>query len=93
MAASIGSHYDAHSADPAVHAAAVTPSDTVDLTNASTALFLNATAGQTLTVIMLGGETGILFTFVAAFTGFVPLRVTRVMATGTNATGIVALWR
>lgn len=79
--------------DPAVHAAAVTTSDTVDLVHATTALFLNATAAQTLTVNMVGGETSVLFTFAAAFTGIFPIRVTRVLATGTNATGIVALWR
>ena len=69
--------------------AAVTPSDTVDLTNVSLAIYVGATGN--LTVIMAGAGESVAFTAIPAGTLF-RIRVTRVMATGTTATGIVALW-
>ena len=88
MAASIGSHFDAHSADPAVHAAVVTPSDTTDLANATTAIYVGGTGN--IQVTMLGGET-VIFSNVPV--GWQPIRVTRIWATNTTATTIVACWR
>ncbi len=84
--------------DPAHHAIAVTPSDTDDLANASTALWLTLSAASSiLKVNMLGGET-VTFTFANAAASatpiILPLRVTRVWSSTTaNVTNIVALWR
>lgn len=84
--------------DPAHHAAAVTPSDTDDLANASTALWVTLSAGTaTLKVTMLGGEA-VTFAFANAAASatplILPLRVTRVWSTGTsNVANIMALWR
>lgn len=76
------------SGDPATHAEAVTPSDTVDLTAISRALYVGG-AGN-LVVITMGGET---VTLVGATAGsIIPLRVTRVKATDTTATSIVSLY-
>jgi hypothetical protein len=70
------------------HAAAVTPSDTIDLGTVAQRLFVGG-AGN-LVVITVGGET-VTFTGVTAGTQFA-LQVARVKATGTTATNIVALW-
>jgi hypothetical protein len=72
---------------PALHAAVVTPSNTVDLTYVSRALVIG-TAGD-VKVTTLGGET---VTLPAVPAGILPLRVTRVFATGTTAASISALW-
>lgn len=69
------------------NAAAVTPSDTANLTPVAWALLIGT--GGTLKVDTLGGQTGVALTAPA---GLFPLMVTRVYATGTAATGIVALW-
>jgi hypothetical protein len=83
--------------DPAIHAALVTTSDTADLAHVTTSLWLGGIAASaTLSVIMAGGET-VTFTFgnsaaLAPLT--LPVRVSRVLATGTaNISNIVALWR
>lgn len=89
----LGSHWDAHATDPAVHAAVVTPSDTTDLANVTTGIFVSAAAAATLAVNMLGGEGPVGFAFAAGYTGVLPIRATRILATGTNFTNIVALWR
>lgn len=73
-------------ASPAQHAAAVTPNDSTDLTSASRALFVGS-AGD-ISVIMAGGET---VTFANA-SGWMPIRVSRVRATDTTASNIVAVW-
>ncbi len=84
--------------DPAHHAVVVTPSDTDDLVNASTALWVTLSAAASiLKVNMLGGET-VTFTFANAAASatplILPLRVTRVWSTTTaNVTNIIALWR
>jgi hypothetical protein len=72
---------------PASNAVLVTPDDNADLTDASRALWIG-TAGD-LTVTMLGGQT---LTFPNLLGGWHPIRVTRVHATGTAASGIVAVW-
>jgi hypothetical protein len=72
---------------PANNAAVVTPNNSTDLTYASRALVVGV-AG-TITVDMVGIGTNIELTVEA---GVLPIRVTRVYATGTTATNIVALW-
>jgi hypothetical protein len=74
--------------DPAHYAAAVTPSDTNDLSAASTALFVGGAGNMRVT--MLGGG---IETFTGLPVGWHPIRVTRVWATNTTATNIVAVWR
>lgn len=71
---------------PATHAQAVTPNDAVDLTNVSRALWVGG--GGDVKVTMLDGTT---LTFVAMTIGWHPLRVSRVWATLTTATSIVAV--
>jgi hypothetical protein len=73
---------------PAVHAAAVTPSDSVDLNYTTRAIFVGG-AGN-VEVIMKGGET-VVFSGVTAGT-LLPIRVERVKAGSTSATLILALW-
>jgi hypothetical protein len=76
-------------------AAAVTPSNTVDIpsitggtSNNGCVLYVGG-AGN-LTVDTVGGDT---ITFTGVLAGsFIPVQVTRVYATGTTATSIVALW-
>jgi len=68
-------------------AVAVTPSDTVDLTYVSRELYVGG-AGN-VTAIMADGST-VLFSTVPAGTRL-PIRVSRVKATGTTATLMVAI--
>jgi hypothetical protein len=79
--------YQPSYSDPAINAAAVTPSDTVDLSAVTRAIYVG-TAGD-LKVTMLGGQT---VTFTAAPAGWHPICATRVFATDTTAEGIVAAW-
>ncbi len=72
---------------PANNAAVVTPSDGTDLATASRGLLIGA-AGD-IAVDMVGGQTNVVMTVPA---GPLPIRVKRIRATGTTATGIVALW-
>lgn len=71
---------------PATRLAEVAPSDTNLLTFATRAIVVE-TSGH-VSVTMVSGDVGRIF--VAAGIPF-PVRVTRIMATGTTATGIVAL--
>lgn len=73
---------------PASAAFTVTPSDTADLSTLPRALYVGGDGN--LTVIMQGGQT-VTLTAVAAGT-LLPLRVRRVLATGTSATAIVGLY-
>ena len=73
---------------PATRALAVTPSDTVDLTWISRALYVGV-AGD-VKVDMADSGTGIVFKAVPAGT-FMPIRAKRVYATGTTATNLVAI--
>ena len=75
-------------------AAAVTPSDTVNIpavtggTNNGCVLYVGGTG--TLKVTTIGGDD---VTFVGVLAGtFLPVHVLRVWSTGTTATNIVALW-
>jgi hypothetical protein len=72
---------------PATGGQAVTPSDTVDLTNVSRALWVGVTGD--VTVIMKDGQT---LTYPAVPVGWMPIRVSRVKASLTTANGIVAVW-
>lgn len=81
-------HYKMPLGAPYGHAALVTGSDTVDLTNVCSELFISGTAGN-VKVTTLGGETLV----IPVPTQFrLQLRCTRVWATGTTATNIVAFW-
>lgn len=96
MTAIYGLAGSAAAQSPAAHSVVVTPSNTTDLNFVTTGLWLGGIAASaTLTVIMVGGETTT-FTFgnAAAMAPFIlPVRVTRVLATGTaNIASIVALW-
>ncbi len=72
---------------PATRLVAAVPSDTSDLSHASRAV--NVATSGTVRVTTLGGDVGTVF--IAAGLAF-PLRVTRVWATGTTATGIVVMY-
>ena len=75
-------------------AAAVTPSNTVDIpsvtggSNNGCTLYVGGTGS--VKVLTIGGDE-VTFSAVPAGT-FMPIQVLRVFATGTSATGIVALW-
>ena len=69
-------------------AAAITPSDSVALTVFPRAIYIGG-AGN-VSVLTLGGDTT---TFPGLAAGSIlPVRVTRVNATGTTATNLVAIW-
>lgn len=72
-------------ASPAIDAFAITPNDSTDLTTIPRSL--NIGVGGALKVTTMSGTTLVLT--VAA--GVLPLRVTRVWATGTTATNIAGL--
>lgn len=72
---------------PATAAFAVTPNDTLDLPEVTRAVYIGASG--VLAVRMSSGET---VTFPGVLGGStLPLRIDRVLATGTTATGIVGL--
>jgi hypothetical protein len=72
---------------PASHGFAVTPHDTNVLSETTRALYVGS-AG-TLAVVMASGAS---FTFTGVASGTVlPVRATKVMATGTSATEILGL--
>lgn len=73
-------------------AATVAPSDTVDLTPYAKALYIGVTGN--ITVIPVGsyaGGSSATVTFLNVPVGWFPVQVARVLATGTTATGIVAV--
>lgn len=72
---------------PAAHAYAVTPDDAADLPVACRAL--NVAAAGTVRVTTVGGDE---VSVAVAEGGAFPLRCRRIWATGTSATGIVALY-
>ena len=72
--------------DPAKFGQAVTPSDSTVLTP-TRALYVGVTGD--VTALMMNGET---ITFKAAAVGILPIQVTKVLATGTTAANIIALW-
>jgi hypothetical protein len=68
-------------------AAAITPSNTVDLPRPSDAI--NVGAAGTLAAVL---QTNQVVTLTVTAGAVLPLRVRRVNATGTTATGLVALY-
>jgi hypothetical protein len=73
---------------PAPHAAPVTPSDIDDLRHVTRWLFIGSIG--TVVVVMEDGTT---VTLTGVPTGaLLPIRVTRVMATNTTASNMIALW-
>ncbi len=72
---------------PIENAAAVSPSDTVNLTNASRALWVGVRGN--VAVHMIGATISVVFVGVH---GLLPIRVDKVLATNTDATSIVTLW-
>jgi hypothetical protein len=81
----------------AARAAAVTASDTLDIPNISSesgrgnnGCVLYVGVGGDLKVLTAGGDE-IVFSGVVSGT-FFPVQVVRVFATGTTATGVIALW-
>jgi hypothetical protein len=73
--------------DPASNAEVVVPSDFAKLGPASRAIYVGTTGD--LTVEMLGGQE---VTFQNCPVGWYPIRVVRVLSTGTGAQDIVAVW-
>lgn len=77
---------------PARRAVAVAPSDTVDLGDIPKALYVGTAGNITMVgVAAPAGATGIVWKNVPAGT-ILPFRPRRVMATGTTAADIVALY-
>jgi hypothetical protein len=76
---------------PARNAEAVTPSDSADLPTVARGLYTGA--GGNIAVYMEGDDSNTSVAFASAAAGItLPIRVRRVLSTGTTATGIVALW-
>lgn len=73
---------------PAREAAAIAPNDGTDIANLPRAIYVG-TAGH-VAVLMAGGQT-VTFSNVAAG-AILAIRARRVLATGTTASNLVALW-
>lgn len=73
---------------PARNAVAVMPSDTVDLATVPRAICVSADGNVVL--VMSGNSQEVTIAMVAG--SLYPLAPTRIKATGTTATGIVAVW-
>jgi hypothetical protein len=79
--------HEAGLTSPAERAEAIIPSDTTDLSRATRALYVGA--GGDVALQMVSGAT---VTFTGMQGGMIyPLRVARVLATGTTAAGLVGL--
>jgi len=74
--------------DPATNAVLITPSDSVDLTSVSRAVYVGTTGNMKVTMQDSGT---VLFTGIPAGTTL-PVRVTRIWSTTTTASTILALW-
>lgn len=74
--------------EPAQNAAAVTPHDTNELTNWSRGLYVGTTGN--IVVYFIDSSTSVTLSNVPV--GFYPWGVKRVLATGTTASNIVAMW-
>lgn len=73
---------------PATGLSPVTPSDTADLPDGATRSLFVGTAGSVAVLDMQGNPA----TLTSGPSQYHPVRVQRVLATGTTATGIVALY-
>lgn len=81
--------YSGYLSAPAPNAEAVTPNDSTDLTNNSRGLFVGT--GGNLVLILTDDSSSVTFKNIADGT-VLPLRVKRVLSTGTTATDIVCLY-
>ena len=72
---------------PGYDAASVVPSDSTDLTITSRAIYVGTSGDLRVTT-----ASGSVVTFSNVPEGILPMRVSRVHASGTTATGIVAIW-
>lgn len=75
---------------PATRAVIITPNDSTDLEHVSRSVYVG-TEGD-LNVTMNDEESDAVTVLFTAAKGFLPLRVRRIWASGTTATGIVAVW-
>jgi hypothetical protein len=75
--------------EPVMNAAAITPNDGTDLAQFTRFVYVGGTGD--ITVNMAGTGASIVFKAVPVGT-VLPIRVARVLATGTTATNLVALW-
>ena len=73
---------------PARVAVPVSPNDINDLVNTSRSIYIGT--GGDVAVHMIGQSAPVVFKAVPV--GILPIRVDRVLATGTTAADIVALW-
>lgn len=73
---------------PADNLVAITPNDSTDLVNVSRAIYVGG-AGD-LVVTPYGGGSNVTLAVVAG--AVLPIRVSRVLSTGTTATGLVNLY-
>ena len=73
---------------PPEHALAIQPDDVADLPQVTRALYVGGDGD--VAVVMRGGER-VIFAGVAGGT-LLPIRVSRVLAGGTTATGVLGLW-
>ncbi|MHA1128196.1 MAG: spike base protein, RCAP_Rcc01079 family [Alphaproteobacteria bacterium] len=73
---------------PAREAVAVTPDDASDLGNTTRSIYVG-TSGD-IAVRMVGETAVVIFKAVPA--GVLPIRADRILATGTTAADLVALW-
>lgn len=80
-------HYLPGLESPATNAFEVTPDDGADLPAVTRAL--NVANAGSVRLITLGGDTVTIF---VAAGGVLPIRASRVLASGTTATGIVGLY-
>ena len=86
---------------PADFFAAITPSDDTDLVHVARALWIQGEAsgvspdrasGIVFYAVTVRSQTGQDATFIVPEGTMLPVRAKRVLATGTNAPGIIALW-
>ena len=78
---------------PAAHAYAVTPNDSTDTAYVFRALYVGVAGNVTLTTVGSGNVAGADVVFTAVPAGSIlPIIGTRVKATGTTATSIVAMF-
>jgi hypothetical protein len=76
---------------PARNAAAVTPSDTVDLPYVSRGIYVGGLGNLKVVMASPMGDATVTFTAVPVGV-LLPIAVSRVMATGTTAANLVAIW-
>lgn len=73
---------------PAANADAITPSDSVDLTNSTRGIYVGVSGDITLDLV----TTGTTIFFKAVPVGVLPVQAKRVRATNTTATNLVGMW-